>query len=84
MEMVVNGVSTRSVSRITEGLCGATFSKSTASRLTKALDEPVTAFLSRRLDVSYPFVIVDALFTKVGTDKRVVSKALMIASCIRI
>jgi transposase-like protein len=83
MEMVVNGVSTRKVSRITEGLCGATFSKSTVSRLTKALDEPVSAFLSRRLDVNYPFVIVDALFTKVRMDKRVVSKALMIASGIR-
>jgi putative transposase len=83
MEMVVNGVSTRKVSRITEGLCGATFSKSTVSRLTKALDEPVSAFLKRRLDATYPFVIVDALFTKVRTDKRVVSKALMIASGIR-
>jgi putative transposase len=83
MEMVINGVSTRKVSRITESLCGATFSKSTVSRLTKALDEPVAAFLRRRLDVTYPFVIVDALFTKVRVDKRVVSKALMIASGIR-
>jgi putative transposase len=83
MEMVVNGVSTRKVSRITEGLCGATFSKSTVSRLTKALDEPVSAFLNRRLDERYPFVIVDALFTKVRIDKRVVSKALMVASGIR-
>jgi transposase-like protein len=32
MEMVVNGVSTRKVSAITEELCGASFSKSTVSR----------------------------------------------------
>ena len=51
MEMVINGVSTRKVTRITEGLCGTAFSKSTVSRLTKALDIPVGAFrkLSRRL-----------------------------------
>jgi transposase-like protein len=83
MEMVINGVSTRKVTRITEGLCGTSFSKSTVSRLTKALDEPVSAFLSRRLDASYPFLIVDAMFTKVRIDKRVVSKALLIASGIR-
>jgi putative transposase len=83
MEMVVNGVSTRKVSTITEALCGTAFSKSTVSRMTKALDVPVAAFLNRRLDGSYPFVIVDALFTKVRTDKRVVSKALLIASGIR-
>ncbi len=83
MEMVINGVSTRKVTRITEALCGTAFSKSTVSRLTKALDEPVAAFLARRLDAPYPFVIVDALFTKVRTDKRVVSKALLIASGVR-
>jgi len=33
MEMVVNGVSTRKVSAITEELCGASFSKSTVSSL---------------------------------------------------
>ena len=33
MEMVVNGVSTRKVARITEELCGTSFSKSTVSRL---------------------------------------------------
>ena len=83
MEMVVNGVSTRKVTKITEGLCGTAFSKSTVSRLTKALDIPVSAFLTRTLDTDYPFVIVDAMFTKVRTDKRVVSKALLIASGIR-
>lgn len=76
-------VSTRKVTHITEALCGTRFSKSTVSRLTKALDEPVSLFLNRRLEATYPFVIVDALFTKVRADKRVVSKALLIASGIR-
>ena len=37
MEMVINGVSTRKVRRITEELCGTSFSKSTISELCKAL-----------------------------------------------
>ena len=78
MEMVVQGVSTRKVTQITEELCGASFSKSTVSRLTAALDERVNRFLSRRLDEPYPFVIVDALFTKARNDDRVVSKAGLI------
>ncbi len=83
MEMVVNGVSTRKVTEITEALCGTAFSKSTVSRLTALLDERVNAFLSRRLDAAYPFVIVDALFTKTRTDQRVVNKAALIACGVR-
>jgi putative transposase len=55
MEMVVNGVSTRKVSEITEALCGTSFSRSTVSRLTMGLDSRVNAFLSRRLDAAYRF-----------------------------
>jgi putative transposase len=38
MEMVVSGVSTRKVAKITEELCGTEFSKSTVSELCKRLD----------------------------------------------
>ncbi len=83
MEMVVNGVSTRKVSEITEALCGTSFSKSTVSRLAMGLDARVNAFISRRLDDAYPFVIVDALFTKARCDDRVASKAILIAGGVR-
>lgn len=43
MEMVVNGVSTRKVTRITEELYGASFSKSTVSALCAQLDPLVSA-----------------------------------------
>ncbi len=49
MEMVVNGVSTRKVARITEELCGTSFAKSTVSDLCKALDPVVTAWNERDL-----------------------------------
>jgi putative transposase len=40
MEMVVNGVSTRKVTHITEELCGWEFAKSTISELCQGLDPP--------------------------------------------
>jgi len=64
MGMVINGVSTRKVSIITEELCGKQFSKSTVSDLCKNLDLIVNEFRNRRLTSKYPFVIVDALYTK--------------------
>lgn len=80
MEMVVQGVSTRKVTEITEQLCGVSFSKSTVSQLTVQLDARVRAFNERRLEGSYPFVYIDAMYTKSREADRVVSKAALIAS----
>jgi transposase-like protein len=79
MEMVVNGVSTRKVTQITEELCGTEFSKSTVSELYKRLDPVVTAWNNRPLhDTSFPFVIVDALVLKVREDGRVRSRGALV------
>jgi len=84
MEMVVNGVSTRKVSNITEELCGASFSKSTVSQLCTGLDARVKAFNERRFDGdSYPFIMVDAMFIKCREGDRVVSRAALSISGIR-
>lgn len=84
MEMVVNGVSTRKVSNITEELCGASFSKSTVSQLCTGLDARVTAFNERRFDGdNYPFIMVDAMFIKCRDGDRVVSRAALTISGIR-
>ena len=83
MEMVVQGVSTRKVSAITEELCGASFSKSTVSALCAGLDARVRAFNERRLDGEYPFVLVDALFIKSRDDDRVVMRAALVVSGVR-
>jgi len=80
MEMVINGVSTRKISQITEELCGAEFSKSTVSDLCKRLDPLVNAWNNRDLrKTQYPFVLVDALVLKVREDGRVRSRSVMIA-----
>ena len=41
MKMVVQGISTRRVKKITDELCGKQFTRSTVSRLTKRLDKLV-------------------------------------------
>jgi transposase-like protein len=79
MEMVINGVSTRKVERITEELCGRKFSKSTVSKLCESLDPVVNAFKNRPLESHYPFLIVDALYLKVRVNQRVQSRGLLIA-----
>lgn len=79
MEMVVNGVSTRKVARITNELCGTEFSKSTVSELCKNLDPVVLEWNNRSLhETEYPFVAIDALYIKVREDGRVHSRGVLV------
>lgn len=54
MEMVIHGVSTRKETKITEELCGTSFSKSTILNLCKNLDPIVEEFKNRPLKDEYP------------------------------
>ena len=78
-EMVINGVSTRKVSKVVETLCGTSFSKSTVSDLCKDMSAAVKEFRNRPLTENYPFLTVDATYFKVRENHRIVSKAFMIA-----
>lgn len=79
MELVINGVSTRKVARVTEELCGREFSKSTVSDLCKNLDPIVQGWNSRSLrEVAYPFVTVDAMYVKVRENGRIRSRGVFI------
>jgi transposase-like protein len=81
MEMVVNGVSTRKVLRITEELCGKDFSKSTVSALCQQLDPLVQAWTERRLEAHlFPFVLADALVIHVREDGQVRTVSALIAT----
>ena len=79
MEMVVQGVSTRNIQKVTEELCGESFSKSTVSEICRELDIPVKEFKERLLPEKYPFLMVDAMYIKVREDHRIRSKALLLA-----
>ena len=81
MEMVLQGVSTRKVTAITEELCGTRFSRSTVSQLCRALDARVRAWNERPLGgQAYPFVLVDALVVKVRRDEAVRATSALIVS----
>lgn len=81
IEMVVNGVSTRKVTRIVEELCGESVSKSLVSALCQQLDPVVTAWKTRRLEETpYPFLLVDALILKVRHDGRVRQQGMLLAT----
>lgn len=81
-EMVVNGVSTRKISKVMETLCGTSFSKSTVSEVCKELDAQVQAFRNRPLEPVYNFLEVDATYFKVRENHRITAKALMIATAV--
>jgi len=80
IEMVVNGVSTRKVTKIVEELCGKSVSKSLVSNLTKSLDPVINEWRNRPLNtLYYPYVYVDALYIKVRENDKVVSKSVHVA-----
>ena len=79
VEMVLNGVSTRKVSKVVETLCGTSYSKSTVSELCKELDQKVKEFRTRPITGEYPFLTIDATYFKARENHRIISKALMIA-----
>ena len=79
MEMVVQGVSTRKVKKITDELCGRRFSRQTVSRLAQKLDGHVHAWAERELESPYPFLLVDAMQVKVRRQQAVRSTTVMIA-----
>lgn len=80
MQMVVQGVSTRRVKKITTDLCGREFSKSTVSRLSEGLDEQVTAWAERSLEGrKYPFLVLDGMQVKVRRQGAVRSTTVLLA-----
>jgi putative transposase len=78
-EMYVQGVSTRKVKRITEELCGHSFSASTISRINKDLDQVLSRFAERPLDEPCPYLILDACYEKVRLEGVIQSQAVLIA-----
>jgi putative transposase len=64
---------------VTEALCGHSFSASSISTINKSLDEGLKAFAERRLNESYPYLILDARYEKVREAGVIVSQAVLVA-----
>ena len=79
-EMYFQGVSTRNVREVLEAMCDGEISSATVSRVAAELDEKLTAFRHRRLDMTeWPYVHIDARYEKVRVDGRVVGQAVLVA-----
>jgi putative transposase len=85
MTAYITGTSTRKVDDLVKALgCDSGISKSTVSRICTGIDADVTVLRTRRLD-HQPFVYVwlDATYVHVREHRRVVSKAVVIATGLR-
>ena len=71
--------STRKVAKVTEALCGHGFSASTTGRINSKLDADLGKFAERRLEGSFPYLILDARYEKVREDGVVRDRAVLIA-----
>lgn len=79
IEMYIQGVSTRKVGEVAKELCGHDFSASAVSRMNKTLDGELERFARRRLEVEYPYLIVDARYEKVRIDGVIRDCAVLVA-----
>jgi putative transposase len=79
----VEGVSTRKVDDLVQALGLPGMDKSKVSRICKELDEAVTAFRNRPLEVAYPYLWLDALYLKVRQNHRIVNMAVVLAVGVR-
>lgn len=85
MTAYITGTSTRKVDDLVKALgCDTGISKSSVSRICKAIDDDVAVLRNRRLD-HQPFVYVwlDATYVHVRENHQVVSKAIVIATGLR-
>ena len=78
----IEGVSTRKVDDLVKALGNESgISRSTVSRICKDIDEGVKEFLARRLDHTwFPYLFVDATYLDVRAGRRVVCRALVVAT----
>ena len=79
IEAYVKGVSTRKVDDLVRALGIDGISKSEVSRICKALDTDVKAFLSRPIEGEHPYVWLDATFHKIREGGRVIQVATVVA-----
>lgn len=78
-EAYIGGVSTRKMERIVQEMGIESLKKSQVSEVCKSIKDDVDAFMSAPLDGLWPYLYLDATYLKVRENKRVVSKAALIA-----
>jgi len=78
-EAYINGVSTRKMENVFRKVNLGTIDKSLVSRCSSHLDKEIDNWRNRALDKHYVYIWVDAIFTKVRTEKGIESNAVLLA-----
>ena len=79
VEMVIQVVSTRKVTKITEELVGHSFSASSISAIVKILGDDLAAVMERRRAEPFAYLVLDARYEKMRVAHVIRSQAVMIA-----
>jgi transposase-like protein len=78
-----NGVSTRKMNNLFSDMGLADIDRSLVSRCASQIDKEVQTWRDRKLDQRYAYVWIDAIYTKVRTERGVVSTAVLIAIALK-
>src|ERR1700743_3134020 len=79
-EAYVQGVSTRPVADLVQGMGMSGISKSQVSRLCAEIDDKVKAFLARPIEGDWPYLWIDATYVKVRQEGRIAAVAVIVVS----
>jgi len=82
-EAYFNGVSTRKMNNLFVDIGLGNIDRSLVSRCASQIDEEVSIWRSRSLEQRYAYIWLDAIYTKIRTDRGVVSTAVLIAIGLR-
>lgn len=82
-EAYINGVSTRKMNNLFIDLGLENIDRSFVSRCASQIDEEVQIWRTRKLEQRYAYIWLDAIYTKIRIEGRVVSTAVLIAIGLR-
>ena len=82
-EAYISGVSTRKMNQLFNDLDISGIDRSFVSRCSAQIDAEVEVWKNRALDTRYAYIWLDAIYTKIRTERGVVSTAVLIAIGLR-
>jgi transposase-like protein len=79
LEMWLQGISQRKIAEVTEKLGAVRVGKDAVSRIAQRLEGELSSFRSRRLELAYPYLYLDATYLKVNWGSHVGDLAVLVA-----
>jgi putative transposase len=78
LEMWLQGISQRKIAEVTQKLGAVRIGKDAVSRIAGRLNTELSAFRTRRLEMAYPYLYLDATYLKVNWGSHVGDLALLV------